>query len=208
MATPAAAARAAAAEMSRPVQRPSERTRIRPGSPRRNQRHGQIEGVGQLRGLAAHLRGEAGELARLRRLLDGGRLGEGNDSQLVARGHGGVDDVGRLLLRRRAVRRHRKAAVHHQDRGAAMDGEADAQPAQGKQQQDQGRGPQDQDRPRGQPPPPERHRQGNRQDQPEGIAERHVPRPPACECECRMSSFPYRLRHSTFELRHFAIRAA
>ena len=45
-----------------------------------------IERVGELRGLAANLRGEPGELARLRRLLDGGGLAEGNDSEAVAVG--------------------------------------------------------------------------------------------------------------------------
>ena len=35
------------------------------------------------------------------------------NTQAVARRHGGMDDVGRLLLRRGAVLRHGKAAVHH-----------------------------------------------------------------------------------------------
>ena len=139
-----------------------------------DQREGQIEPIGQPGSFAAHLGRETGELARLGRLLDRGRLGERHHGQVVAGAHGRMHDVGGLLLQGRAARRHRKASIGHQHDRARAKRQPHAQPAQRQHEQDRSHAAQAGHQPRGERPQPEQHGQRDRQHQPEWIGKGHA----------------------------------
>ena len=61
-------------------------------------RKGQVQGVGQLRGVVADHAGKTVQLAPLRRLLDGGRFGERDHAQLVVGRHRRLEQPDRFEL--------------------------------------------------------------------------------------------------------------
>ena len=130
----------------------------------------------EIRLIAANLRGEAGELALLRRALDGGLASERNDRELVARAHGFLQQRDGLLLRGVGAGRHRVTAIRDDDDGARAVGEFDGEMAEGEDEGEQHHRAQHAQSACGQRPEQPHRAERYEQQEPDGLQKNHAGR--------------------------------